>query len=50
VYPISKSGAWFVEVDNNGKIQRFPKKVPQNELNEALAKTVIFYYNKLNSK
>jgi len=50
VYPISKSGAWFVEVDNNGKIQRFQKKVPQNELNEALALTIIFYYNKLKDK
>ena len=47
VYPISKSGAWFVEVDNNGKIYRFEKKVPQNELNEAIAKTIIYYYNKL---
>lgn len=50
VYPISKSGVWFVEVDNNGKIQRFPKKVLQNELNEALALTIIFYYNKLKDK
>lgn len=47
IYPISKSGAWFIEVDNNGKMYRFDKKVPQNELNEALAKTTIFYYNKL---
>lgn len=47
VYPISKSGAWFIEVDNNGKIYRFEKKVPQNELNESLAKTIIYYYNKL---
>lgn len=47
IYPVSKFGAWFIEVDNNGKIYRFPKKVPQNELNEALAKTTIFYFNKL---
>jgi hypothetical protein len=50
VYPISKSGSWFIEVDNNGKIQRFSKKVSQNELNEALALTIIFYYNKLKEK
>lgn len=50
VYPVSKSGAWFIEVDNNGKIYRFEKKVPQNELNESIAKTVIFYYNKLKEK
>lgn len=47
VYPVSKFGSWFIEVDNNGKIYRFDKKVPQNELNEALAKTTIFYFNKL---
>lgn len=47
VYPVSKYGAWFIEVDNNGKIYRFDKKVSQNELNEALAKTTIFYFNKL---
>ena len=47
VYPISKSGSWFIEVDNNGRLQRFDKKVPQNDLNESIAKTIIFYYNKL---
>ena len=50
VYPISKSGSWYIEVDNNGRIQRFDKKVSQNELNEAIAKTIIFYYNKLIEK
>jgi len=50
VYPISKSGAWYIEVDNNGRIQRFEKKVSQNELNEAIALTIIFYYNKLKEK
>lgn len=50
VYPISKLGFWFVEVDNNGKIHRFNKKVSQNELNEAIANTIIFYYNKLKEK
>lgn len=50
IYPVSKSGSWFIEVDNNGKMYRFEKKVAQNELNEALAKTTIFYYNKLKEK
>lgn len=50
VYPISKLGSWFIEVNNNGKILIFPKKVSQNELNESLAKTIIFYYNKLKEK
>lgn len=50
VYPVSKSGSWFIEVDNNGKIYRFDKKVPAKELNEAISKTIIFYYNKLKEK
>ena len=47
VYPISKLGSWFVEVNNNGKIHQFDKKVSQNDLNDSIAKTVIYYYNKL---
>ena len=50
VYPVSISGSWFIEVNNNGKTHRFDKKVSQNDLNEALAKTIIFYYNKLKEK
>ena len=50
VYPISKLGSWLIEVDNNGKIQRFEKKVSQNDLNDAIAKTIIYYYNKLKEK
>ena len=50
VYPISKLGSWFIEVDNNGRLQRFDKKVSQNDLNDSIAKTIIFYYNKLKEK
>ncbi len=50
VYPISISGAWYIEVDTNGKKHRFPKKVAQNDLNESIALTIIFYYNKLKDK
>jgi hypothetical protein len=50
VYPISVSGAWYIEVDTNGKKHRFPKKVAQNDLNESIALTIIFYYNKLKEK
>ena len=50
VYPVSISGSWFIEVNNNGKTHRFDKKVSQDELNEALSKTIIFYYNKLKEK
>jgi hypothetical protein len=50
VYPVSQLGSWFIEVNNNGLTQRFEKKVPQNELNSAIAKTIIWYYNKLKEK
>ena len=50
VYPISISGAWYIEVDTNGKKHRFSKKVAQNDLNESIALTIIFYYNKLKEK
>jgi hypothetical protein len=50
VYPISISGFWYIEVENNGKKQRFEKKVSQNELNESIALTIIYFYNKLKEK
>lgn len=46
VYPVYNLG-WFIEVDNNGRINRFDKKISQTEINESIAKTIIFYYNKL---
>ena len=50
VYPVFKLGSWSIEVNNNGRIFRFDKKVLHSSLNEALAKTIIFYYNKLKEK
>lgn len=50
VYPVSKNGSWLIEVDNNGKKYRFEKKVSQNDLNDAIAKTIIYYFNKLKEK
>lgn len=47
VYPISKNGSWYIEVNNNGKIKLFDKRVGKDDLNEAIAKTIIYYYNKL---
>lgn len=47
VYPISKLGSWFIEVDNNGRLKLFDKKVHKDDLNDAIAKTIIYYYNKL---
>lgn len=50
IYPISSNRQWFIEVDNNGVIFRFKKKISNDLLNESIAKTVIFYYNKLKEK
>ena len=49
VYPVFKD-SWSIEVNNNGRIFRFDKKVLHSSVNEALAKTIIFYYNKLKEK
>lgn len=50
VYPVYKSSSWFIESSNNGKTHRFEKKVSKNDLNEALALTIIYYYKKLKEK
>jgi hypothetical protein len=47
VYPVFRLGYWSIEVNNNGRIFRFDKKVSHSGLNEAVSKTIIFYYNKL---
>lgn len=41
---------WYVEVDNNGIIKRFDKTVSDDDLNEAIAKTIIHYANLLKEK
>lgn len=47
---MSKLGLWYIEVENNGKILRFNKTVAKNDLNEAIAKTVIYFYKELKIK
>jgi len=47
VYPISRNFKWYVQIDNNGKIKTYNKQVPQSELNDAIAKTIIHLYNQL---
>ena len=49
-YDIIQDEKWYIEVNNNGEILTFKKKVSQNELNDAIAKTIIYYYNKLKEK
>lgn len=50
VYPINVNSSWFIQVDNNGVLKTFPKSILQNEINESVAKTVIYYYNLLKEK
>jgi hypothetical protein len=50
VYPIHYRGKWFIEIDNNGKIQRFEKSVVQQEINLAVRNTIIYCYKRLTEK
>ena len=50
VYPISHRNKWFIEIDNNGKLQRFEKAIAQNEINYAIAKTILYCHEKINKK
>ena len=50
VYPVSIRGKWYIQSDSNGKIKTFEKSIAQNEINEAIAKTIKFYYDKLTKK
>jgi hypothetical protein len=47
IWLLSKNYKHYVQVDNNGKIKTFDKPVSQNDLNDAIAKTIIYYYNEL---
>ena len=50
VYPVSIRGKWYIQSDSNGKIKTFEKAITQNEINDSLAKTIKFYYDKLTKK
>jgi hypothetical protein len=52
IYNLSviKMQKWYIEVNNNGRITIFDKKISKDEINESVAKTIIFYYNKLTEK
>ena len=47
VYPVSHRNKWFIEIDNNGKLQRFEKAIAQNEINLAVHKTILYCYDKI---
>ena len=50
VYPINVNSSWYIQVDNNGILKTFSKSILQNEINDSVAKTVIYYYNLLKEK
>ena len=47
VYPVGYSGKFKIQVDNNGKLKTFDKLITQVEVNEAINKTIKYYYDKL---
>lgn len=47
VYPIHYRGKWFIEINNNGKIQRFEKEIEYSQINLAIAKTIKYCFNRL---
>jgi len=53
VYAVSdtQSKLWYIHASVYGKVKRFPKLVRQDEIQESIDKTMLFYYDKLkNSK
>lgn len=51
VYPVSAGNKkWYVEVNNNGKLKKYTKIVPDAELEDSIWKTINHYYNLLNEK
>lgn len=50
VYPVSIKNKWFIEVDNKGQKKTFEKSVTQDEIQESVIKTYLFYYEKLIKK
>jgi len=53
VYAVSdtQSKLWYIHASVYGKVKRFPKLVRQDDIQESIDKTMLFYYDKLkNSK
>lgn len=50
IYPISVGNKFQIHANNNGELKVFEKLISQKEINESLAKTVNWYYDKLNEK
>lgn len=46
-YSIIRFQRWYLEVDNNGNVTFYNKIIKDSELNESIAKTIVYFYNKL---
>lgn len=47
VYPVFYNYKWYIEIDNNGTLQRFEKALTQNEINLAIHKIILYCYKRL---
>lgn len=47
IYPTNVGQRIYIEVENNGRKTRYDKHVTPAEVNDALAKTTIYFYNKI---
>ena len=50
IYPVNIKGLWYIEVRVNGKKVEYPKSICSSEINDAIAKTLRYYYNKIVEK
>jgi hypothetical protein len=47
IYPVIKKSRWYIQVNNYGNIKTFDKPILEKDINEAISKTIIFYYKKI---
>lgn len=47
-YNCIKNNLWYIEVNNNGEIKTFYKKIKSNEIDDAIWNTINYYYKLLN--
>ena len=48
-FNLIKHQKWYIEVNNNGKKKTFPKKISASEIDDAIWKTINYYYKLLKS-
>ena len=48
VYPVNVKQGWMIEVEQNKKTKRINKIIKNNEIDQAMKKTYIYYAKKIN--